>query len=226
MRELERAEKSSAMRLLQRRQAAGFSLLELLIVIAIIMVVGAVATPNVMNAIYTIRLRSAASNIGGVLQSARMQAIRANRYYSIRGVAAPAVVNNVTAVYVDSIGAGAGYGSGNAAWDTGETIVQLPAGVQIDASGANPAFNGAVLIGPAFGNPAPTTVPTFNARGLPCVMAGAVCNNIGPLNNTSINFLYFLRMNTPFGVRWAAISVTGAGRVKTWVYSATANTWN
>ncbi len=214
------------MRLSPRGRAAGFSLVELLVVIAIIMVVAAIATPSVFNAIYNIRLRSAASSVAGVMQSARMQAIRSNRYCSVRGVTGPTVVNNVNAVWADSIGAGAVYGSGNNAWDSGETIAQLPAGVVPDATGANPAFNGAALLGAAFIPLGKTVVPTFNARGLPCIMIGAVCNNLNPLNGQTVNFLYFLRLNTPVGVQWAAVSVTSAGRVKTWIYSAGSNTWN
>ena len=214
------------MRCFPRRRAAGFSLLELLIVIAIIMVVAAIATPTVMNAIYNVRLRSAASSISGVMQSARMQAIKTNKYCSVRGITAPTVVNQATAVWADWIGAGAAYGSGNDAFDSGETIEQLPAGVVPDASGANPAFNGVALIGANFVPLPKTVVPTFNSRGLPCLMIGALCNNINPLNGQNVNFLYFLRLNTPVGVQWAAISVTSAGRVKTWIYDANANTWN
>ena len=226
MRGVERAEKRSAMRSIGRRRATGFSLLELLIVMAIILVVSAIATPTILNAIYNVRLRSGASSIAGVLQSARMQAIRSNRFCSVRGVNAATLVNNATAVYADWIGAGAVYGSGNNAWDSGETIVQLPAGVVPDATGANPAFNGVALLGGTFTPVGKGVVPTFNARGLPCVMAGAVCNNLNPLNGQTVNFLYFLRLNTPVGVQWAAVSVTSAGRVRTWVYDAAANTWN
>ncbi len=226
MRELGRAETRSAMRFLPRRRWAGFSILELLIVMVIILVVAAIATPTILNAIYNVRLRSAASNVSGVLQSARMQAIKTNTYCSVRGVTAAIVVNNVNAVWADYIGAGAAYGSGNNAWESGETIAQFPSGVVPDASGANPAFNGAALIGASFVPVPKTVVPTFNARGLPCVMVGALCNNVNPLTNQNVSFLYFLRLNTPVGVQWAAISVTAAGRVRTWVYDVGSNSWN
>lgn len=228
MREVERAETRSAMRFLPRRRWAGFSILELLIVMVIILVVAAIATPTIINAIYNVRLRSAASNVSGVLQSARMQAIKTNTYCSVRGVTAATVVNNVNAVWADwiTVGAPAVYGSGDDKWESGETIVQFPSGVVPDASGANPNFNWAALIGANFNPVAKTVVPTFNARGLPCVMVGALCNTVNPVSNQNVSFLYFLRLNTPVGVQWAAISVTAAGRVRTWVYDVGSNSWN
>ena len=80
-----------------RKRQSGFSLIELLVVIAIIMVVAAMATPNVMTAINNIRLRSAASEVAGLLQQCRQAAVRNNRYYTIK----PATVTGARAAYVD-----------------------------------------------------------------------------------------------------------------------------
>ena len=67
-----------------KTKPSGFSLIELLIVIAIIMVVAAMATPNVMNAINNIRLRGSAGDVAGLLQQCRQAALHDNRYYTVK----------------------------------------------------------------------------------------------------------------------------------------------
>src|SRR5712671_1538760 len=52
----------------------GFSLLEILIVVAVIIILGALAVPRVMNTVSDVNLRYFATNFSGLLQSARMQA--------------------------------------------------------------------------------------------------------------------------------------------------------
>src|SRR6266446_3463680 len=56
----------------------GFSLIELLIVVAIVMVLAAITVPRILNAISDTKLRYFATNYSGILQSARMQAVRKN----------------------------------------------------------------------------------------------------------------------------------------------------
>ncbi len=197
------------------------SLLEMVVVIAIILIVAAVAVPNMLSAISNSRLHTAAANVAGILQAGRMQAVRDNRFYTLRN----AVVNGTNAVFVDSVGNGApGGGSGNGNWDQGETLVQIPTSIQFDASGANPAFPNAT-VGPNFVPLPPATIPSFNQRGLPCVTVGAVCQTT-TAGGAPVNFLYFMRLTDNFGIRWAAISVTSAGRVRAWMYDRSANTWN
>ena len=59
-----------------RRGEKGFSLLELIIVLAIIMVVVAFAYPNIQTSIRTYRLGGAVSNVTRMVQMARYAAIR------------------------------------------------------------------------------------------------------------------------------------------------------
>ncbi len=208
------------MRSITNRRSAGFSLVELLVVIAIIMVVSAMAIPQILNQIDIYRLRSASQSIAGVMQSARMQAIKDNKYYSVRGITAPATLGNANTpgVFVDSIGMNAPLGSGNGVYDNGETGVQIANNIAFDTAGAHPAFPPG-LAGANF-NPQPVTqLPSFNPRGMPCVAAGAVCS--GGAGGGSM-FAYFLRQTSVSGVHWGAITVTAAGRVKTWTYSGTA----
>jgi prepilin-type N-terminal cleavage/methylation domain-containing protein len=59
----------------RRASARGFSLLELVIVVAIALVVIAMAIPGINNALHYYSLRSAVSSLTGAIQSARYQAI-------------------------------------------------------------------------------------------------------------------------------------------------------
>jgi prepilin-type N-terminal cleavage/methylation domain-containing protein len=61
----------------------GFSLIEMVIAMAMILVLGAIFTPSVSNAISMIKLRSSANGLSGLIQKARIEAARKNTFYSI-----------------------------------------------------------------------------------------------------------------------------------------------
>ena len=205
-----------------KTRQSGFSLIELLIVIAIIMVVAAMATPNVMNAINNIRLRGSAGDVAGLLQQCRQAALHDNKYYTVR----PATVTGAQAAYVDL--------NYNNSFDnvapTPEPLIQFAANVNVVSSGAP---NTANLLGQCcstFTPQNPSVLPSFNARGLPCVGPGggpppanSLCN-IRDASNNTVGFVYYLNQTRAFGaVGWAAVSVTPAGRIRVWTYSG--STW-
>src|SRR5262245_39690630 len=66
-----------------RRPSSGFSLLELLVVVLIMMVIGVIALPNMVNVVSNARLRGGATNLSGLLQNARMIAVKENRVKSV-----------------------------------------------------------------------------------------------------------------------------------------------
>jgi len=65
-----------------RKAARGFSLLELVAVAGITVLIAAMATPRILVAMETVRLRSAANSVAGVLQNTRMAAVKSNSYYT------------------------------------------------------------------------------------------------------------------------------------------------
>src|SRR5437016_2545428 len=67
----------------------GFSLLEMMIVLAVIMILAAITVPRFLNIIGDINLRYAATNYSGLLQSARIQSVRKNDYYGIAPTTLP-----------------------------------------------------------------------------------------------------------------------------------------
>src|SRR5262245_9012842 len=61
------------------RSERGFTLLEVLIVVAIFVIVTAIAVPNVTAVLSNARMRASITSFSGVLQSTRMLAVKENR---------------------------------------------------------------------------------------------------------------------------------------------------
>jgi Tfp pilus assembly protein FimT len=189
-------------------------MIELLVVVAIIVVVGGMTLPSLVQTWYDIQLRSSAAEVADLMQRARMQAARANispgipiRYQ---------VTGGMQQAYADF--------NNNGAWDQGglnpEPGVNLP---RITAAAAAP--NGGNGVPPAFVDTMDTTagVPcdntctlAFSPRGLPCNLVGAVC-----ITPAASYFVYYFQDNRPNG--WSAVLVSKAGRTKTLVWNGT--TW-
>jgi Tfp pilus assembly protein FimT len=178
----------------------GFSLAELLLVVAIVMVLAVVAIPNVITTIANIRMRSSMTSLSGALQNCRTLAVKRNRTMSTHLTLEP----HGLIAFVKQ------------AEDTSDLNgtdpqVQLQAPVsQVETpSGPGaPAELDAATLGftPHDGD------ASFNSRGLPCAYSGGSCTNKG--------FLYYFTDTRPVGDNgWAAVSVSPAGRVKKWFWN-------
>ena len=64
---------------IQRAKSRGFSLIELLIVVGIILVLSAISTPSLFRAIRSYQLESAGRQVGNMLLRARYEAMQRNR---------------------------------------------------------------------------------------------------------------------------------------------------
>ena len=104
-------------------QQRGFTLLELCVVVAIGLVLTAAAIPSITQNIQVIRLRNSAENLQGLMQRARQQAVRDNRFYS---VIPNAVVGNSTLACVDLNRSGACNVGGG-----GEPAIQMSQNVNV-----------------------------------------------------------------------------------------------
>ena len=196
-----------------RGPGSGFSLTELLVVMAILLVIAAMAVPNVITAIADIRLRSSAQAVAGLLQQVRLKAVSDNRYYTAR--AGGSGTNRYG--YLDSTGTGAADGSGNGSYDSREYLVQLSGTVNFAQSG-NPSFDTTKYLGftPITGD-SPLRV-SFNSRGLTCKASGTTCSTLN--GGAPVGYLYFLTdIRATGGSGWQAVSVSPAGRIKVWVWA-------
>jgi len=206
-------------RLLRKRQ--GFSLTELLIVVAIILVMTAVAVPNFINAMRSLRLRSSATTVANILQQARLRAVRDNTFYKMAGD----IQGSSIRVFVDALPLAPGQqiAGNNGVYFQGDPAVLLAANVQFVAAGTPPT--GTMQLVPA-GGPAPQpagTPPAFNARGLPCLPAGALCNTVA--GGGPVYYVSFLQDPSNANA-WAAVSVSPTGRIRAWEWDAVGARWS
>ncbi len=189
------------------RTRGGFSLLELLIVLAIMMSVGVIAMPRFISYVSLYRLRNSMSRGAGFLQQTRMQAVRLNTVLTV----STGTASGETIAWVDLPG-----GTANK-WDSGEPFFQVSRGITADPSGhPGDATTG---LGYSPQNPFSLAGVRFNARGLPCVYpSGLNCeNNDG---TKQVGFVMYFHNTGIFGVpNWGAITITPAGRIRTWVWN-------
>lgn len=184
----------------------GFSLLELIIVLGIMLSVSVVAMPRFITYVSMYRLRNTMSQGAGFLQQTRMQAVRLNRVLSV----STGTANGERIAWVNLPG-------GTANWDSGEPFLQLTRGIQVNATG----HPGDATTGLGYTAQSSSTAVTFNARGLPCVYpTGSVnCENYDS-SNTRVGFVIYFQNTGIFGVtNWGAITITPAGRIRSWVWN-------
>lgn len=154
------------------RTQRGFSLVQLLVVIAIMIVVAAVATPSFINVTRPMRLRDDAHALANLITMARM---RASTQFAHTKVSC---VTNVTPAYCQMMS----YGFNGASWINEPQIIYLSQGVSfgIPATITTNVLNQSVAYqGDAAENtPTATTNPIllFNSRGLPIDPTGATTN--------------------------------------------------
>jgi len=181
----------------------GFSLIEMVVAVAMILILGAIFTPSVSNAISMIKLRYSAYDLSGLIQKARIEAARKNTFYSIEQATLSA---GVVAYYVD-------LGKNNTL-AAGDPLAEMGGQVNVHfGTGSGAPGETAFTSGLSFTLDSSGVLPKFNARGLPCLPSGGTCpQTLGQ------GFIYFLSRNTALGTSWASVVVTPSGRVQVWSY--------
>jgi len=194
----------------------GFSLIELLIVVAIGMIAAAMALPLVSNAVNQIHLSSSATDYANLLQRARMRAVQDDTYYQIQ----TQTLSGDPIAYVDI--------NKNGSYDTGEPMMVFASGVTDKAQSAGPALaNLKSLFLPsgsvAQGSLQSTMIPIFGPRGLPCVVSGSACPY---LDAGGKPFSYLLFIQNTQNNRWEAVTLNPAARIREWAYDTKSSTWS
>lgn len=197
-------------RLSPRRAQAGFSLLELSVVVLIGLTITAVGVPKMNNAIANMKLRSSMTTASGFLQNTRMLAIKQNA--TMTALHTSLSTPPYSLVYY-----------AKKASDPDTTLQRTDFQVEMEApispydsptgAGAPSAITNAAL-GLPTGAVSLTTDPNFNPRGLPCT--GTNCSSY----TSYIKYFKDNRISGPGA--WAAISISPAGRIKRWFWNGSA----
>lgn len=194
----------------------GFSMLEVIIVVTIIMIVGGITVEVVQKAAQAMRLQESAITYSGLLQQARIRAIHDDKYYTVLtttgGTTAPTA-------FIDIAGTGV--------YVPGDPMMVFPSGVSPMAFSSGPSV---ANLEAQFLPPDPTSLltlnttapgPSFGSRGLPCTPSSSgptgTCPYLTPAGIPT-SYLSFLQ-NGQSG-KWEAVTVTPAGRIRQWGYDS------
>jgi len=186
----------------------GFSLLEMMIVLAIILVLAKITVPRFINIVGDINLRYVANNYSGLLQSARIQAVKKNSPFTVN---ITSVSTGGSAFFVHARGG---------SYTTGDSM--LPLGSQIRyylGTGSGAPNESTLTCGSGCTFASSPTYASFNARGLPCAAPSGAC----PQNN-AVGYLTLFSNTTITGnTSWAAVIVTAGGRIQVWTSDGSGN---
>jgi prepilin-type N-terminal cleavage/methylation domain-containing protein len=194
---------------------SGFTLAEMIVVVAIILIVGGLAIPNLTRAIDTSRIKGSAQALASAYQDARFRATQKDTSYQVL-ISPPGISPAQICIDLD----------GDGTCGAGDPVTTFPGQVRISNLGVPVPLSTNQLHFPAITTEQSGTQNnslTWNAVGLPCqrTSATAPCTAIG-----WIQHLQFQRANGD--VMYAAVTVSPTGRVKTWTFIPSGNgngTW-
>ena len=204
----------------------GFSLIELVVVVGVILVVAGMAVPNFMTAMRSAHLKGTVSDFAGLVQSARIKAVDDDRYYSVYvlGGASPEAFVDIYPQQANGAS-----GSGGTTVDPKDPliginseVVQKPVGAAPNTASLQALFlpaNATVVLGD--GSVTASAI-TFGPRGLPCSASALTCKTHLPAGDIA----YWTFFQDTTSTNWGAVTVTPAGRIQRWLYSGgAAGTW-
>ncbi len=200
---------------------AGFSILEMAIVVGLLLVATTLALLLAKNVVRSVHLHQTAANYANLLQQARVRAVQDDKYYSVIASNSTSVCGSavVPCAFIDLNNDGL-YEASNT-----EPLLAFNSDVKVMSPGSAPATsNLAALFLPAgtsstINYSAPG--PTFGTRGIPCYPSGSPYVTCPFTQATS----YWVFMKNVRSSAWVAITVTPAGRINQWAYSNNTNTW-
>ena len=191
-----------------QKKHRGFTLLEVLIVLAVITILGALTVPRMMTVVNDISLRYIATDLSGLLQSTRMAAVRTNSAQSIMQGTLPV---GTPMYYIDKP---------TIAYSAGDPILPLNANVTVwQGAGSGAPNETAFLASLNFAVDPAADAPSFSARGLPCI---ATANSCIPVLGQG--FVVFLSKPGIIGtIPWAAVVVNPSSHIQVWTCDSGGN---
>ncbi len=195
----------------------GFSLIEVIVVLAIMMIITVIAIPIVRQTVAGYQLDASGRVVASLLQNTRQAAVKANQpYYAQYNGAGASLAFAVPAIRSNNPPDGTNYNSaidptvaivGNVAFQAvGQAASGPPDHLQLDTY----LGGGAVQI-------ETNTMIGFNARGLPCMASAGsqwICAQTDPALGGTPAFEWFIQNSMTQD--WEAVTVSPAGRIKSW----------
>jgi len=186
---------------------SGFTLAEMIVVVAIILIVGGMAIPNLTRAIDASRIKGSAQALAAAYQDARIRATQKDTSYQVL-ISPPGISPAQICIDLD----------GDGTCSAGDPVTTFPAQVRVSNLGVPAPLDPTQLHFPAITTEQPGASLTWNAVGLPCQRTSPItpCTAVG-----WIQHLQLLRANGD--VMYAAVTVSPTGRVKTWTFIPSGN---
>ena len=186
---------------------SGFTLAEMIVVVAIILIVGGMAIPNLTRAIDASRIKGSAQALAAAYQDARIRATQKDTSYQVL-ISPPGISPAQICIDLD----------GDGTCSAGDPVTTFPAQVRVSNLGVPAPLDSTQLHFPAITTEQPGASLTWNAVGLPCQRTSPItpCTAVG-----WIQHLQLLRANGD--VMYAAVTVSPTGRVKTWTFIPSGN---
>lgn len=183
--------------------AAGFSLIELIVVLAISVTLAAIAVPEVLRTYHASQTRDAANQLMGLIRQARIMAEQSNTTVPVY---TGTVRNGATGAFIACVAVPCPSGGNGTAYQTGDQFIPYAGTVQNSTassapSGLNPGFT-----------PASGTL-YFSPRGV--TVSGTPP---APMTNGVVFYL------TDGNKNWSAVAVSAIGRTKVYVWNG--SNWN
>lgn len=192
---------------------SGFTLTEMIVVLAIILAVAGMAIPNLTRAIDASRIKGSAQSLAAAYQDARIRATQNDTSYQVL-ISPPGISPAQICIDLDRDGT----------CSAGDPVTTFPAQVKVSNLGVPVPLGLAQLHFPTITTeqPAPANL-TWNSVGLPCqrTSSTSACTAVG-----WVQHLQLLGANGD--VMYAAVTVSPTGRVKTWTFIPSGNgngTW-
>jgi prepilin-type N-terminal cleavage/methylation domain-containing protein len=188
---------------------SGFTLAEMIVVVAIILAVGGMAVPGLTRAIDASRIKGSAQALAAAYQDARIRATQKDTSYTVLvsplGIAPAQVCLDL---------------DGDGTCSAGDPVTTFPAQVRVSNLGV-PVPLGTQITYFATDtehSTAPGNGIMWNAVGVPCqrTPGGAQCIATG-----WVQYLQLQRSNGD--VMYAAVTISPTGRVKTWTFIPSGN---
>lgn len=194
----------------RRSPRNGFSLVELVLSLAVLLVITTLAIPVVIRSLQTYQLNSTASQLAGMLKFTKFDAIRQNTAVSCQ----IQLINGVWVVWADS--------NGNLVPDGAEPQMVISGVDTLLASGTVPSPTAITAsLGPG-GTPLPWTVLSGSNATITYDQRGVVVSSAGGPVSTSVYALYIGNPNDPSSGYRAVITLP-SGAVQVWTSSSAGN---